>query len=368
MTSRQRLRKEIHPDEVRMTLGEHLDELRSRLIKALVALVAGALIAFVLRYYVMGFLCWPVLATLKDHNLPTELKFLNPAEAFLTELKVSLIVGFIISAPISLSHVWGFVAAGLYPHERKWVQRFAPVSIVLFFVGALFLLLIVSPILLNFLLSYRRELPDFGAWMPRVIKPKELDSLETEFSYTPWEVATTNQADSPDPPEGDEGQSAESQQSGTLAVPPPIPAFAEDPENPPEGMFWFNTTRKQLRARYGEHIFKMKLTAVDEKPRLMPEMRITEYIMFVLHLSAAFGIGFQVPVVVAFIGAAGIASAKEMGALRRYVWLAMSVCAAVITPPDVTSMVFLLLPMAILYELGLIAARFLEKERNEQPV
>ncbi|UCD30431.1 MAG: twin-arginine translocase subunit TatC [Planctomycetota bacterium] len=86
--------------------------------------------------------------------------------------------------------------------------------------------------------------------------------------------------------------------------------------------------------------------------------------MFVLHLAAAFGIGFQVPVVVAFLASLGIATAGDMARLRRYVWFGMAILSAFITPPDVTSMLFLLLPMALLFEVGLIVAKFIEKSRS----
>jgi sec-independent protein translocase protein TatC len=72
-----------------------------------------------------------------------------------------------------------------------------------------------------------------------------------------------------------------------------------------------------------------------------------------------------VPVVVAFVAMIGVASAAQMGTMRRYVWFGMAIVAAIVTPPDVGSMLFLLVPMALLYEVGLIAARFLERERGE---
>jgi len=339
-----------------MTLGEHLEELRSRLIRALLGLAAGTIVCFVFRDYILGFLCWPVLTVLERQGYPAELGFFNPAEAFLTDLKVSLIVGLIVSAPYSIMQVWGFIAAGLYPHERRWVNRFAPVSIFLFFTGAGFLLTIVSPLLLNFLLTYRSELPDFGKWMPKMVVPGGRDQLKTEGeAHETWPPApTTRPRDA-----GDE----------TTPLPASywsgIPAFEEDPADPPEGVPWLNKSKWQIRIRYGDEILHLsRLTRVEHGPRLKPDIRIAEYIMFVLHLTAAFGIGFQVPVVVAFVAAVGIATAKQMGTFRRHVWLAMACAAAIITPPDVTSMLFLLGPMVILYEAGLIAARFLEREQE----
>ncbi len=339
-----------------MTLGEHLEELRTRLIRAILALIVGAIICFGLSDYVMGFLCSPVLTVLERHDQPVQLNYFNPAEAFVTDVKVALIVGFIITTPYSLTQIWGFVAAGLYPNERRWVHRFAPVSIALFFAGAAFLLTIVAPLLLDFLFSYRTTLPDLGRWVPEFGLASGRGQLETEGVHEVWPVSQPTPA-----PQGD------AQAAPPLpAYPFPIPAFEQDPEDPPEGVPWLNRTEWQIRIRYGEKTLKLsRLTTTDDRPRLTPTIRIAEYIMFVLHLAAAFGIGFQVPVVVAFLAAIGIATAEEMATFRRYVWLAMAVMAAIITPPDVTSMLFLLGPMAILYEVGLIAARFLEREAAE---
>ena len=331
-----------HPDEVRMTLGEHLEELRSRLIRAIVALVVGAIVCYVFVDYIQGFLTWPVFAILRKNDLPARLSYLSPAEAFITDLKIALIVGFIVSAPYSLTQIWGFVAAGLYSHERRWVHRFAPVSIGLFFTGAAFLLIVVAPLLLDFLLSYKTEYPDLGRYLQWLVPGGGAEPIEANESLAVW------------PTWGDPPQPTSQ---------PALLTFADDPEDPPEGVPWVNLTEREVHIRLGEKIYRMSgLEVVERRNRVQPMMRLQEYIVFVLHLSAAFGIGFQVPVVVAFIAAIGVATAAEMGRLRRYVWFGMAIVAAVITPPDVSSMLFLLGPMALLFEVGLFAARFLERE------
>jgi len=92
-------------------------------------------------------------------------------------------------------------------------------------------------------------------------------------------------------------------------------------------------------------------------------MRISEYVIFILQLSAAFGIGFQVPVVVAFVATLGIATADQMASLRRHIWFGMAVVAACVTPPNVGSMLMLLIPMIGLLEIGLLVARLIERDR-----
>lgn len=327
-----------HPDEVRMTLGEHLEELRSRLIRAIVAVGVGAAVCYAFIQYIVAFLTWPIYTTLRANGLPADIKIFNPAEQFMVELKVAVILGIIVSAPYSLVQIWGFVAAGLYPHERKWVRAFAPVSIALFFIGAAFLLVIVSPLLLSFLMTYRTELPNIERFMPT------------------WMVAASNLPEIPAQPQTPEWPTTQ----------PAIPCFTEDPANPPEGVLWINATEREVRLRIGETIQTLGLLQeAGHKNRIIPDMRINEVIPFVLQLAAAFGLGFQVPVVVAFLSVLGIVSAANMAKMRRYVVFGMAVAAAVITPPDPGSMTLLLVPMVFLFEAGLVAARMIERRRGQ---
>ncbi len=341
-----------NPDEVRMTLGEHLEELRSRVVRALIGLAVGTGVCFMFVKQIMGLLAMPIMAALDAEGYPTELYYLNPPEALLTELKISLICGFIAAAPYSAMQIWGFVAAGLYAKERRWVRRFAPVSVVLFFTGVAFLLLVVSPLLLQFLVSYRSELPDMRGALPSWLTP------EPKYPVSPEDVEVAWPTSRP----ASEGAAREG-----YALPKFL-TFESDPADPPEGVPWVNLERRQLRIRYGKEIYTLgRLAPVRSATRLTPNIRIMEYLTFILHLSAAFGIGFQVPVVVAFLAVTGISTAAEMGRLRRYVWFAMAIASAVITPPDVASMLLLLVPMAMLFELGLIVARMIERNRAEAP-
>ena len=83
---------------------------------------------------------------------------LTVQEAFMTYLKVSFITGLVIASPWVIYQLWLFVAAGLYPHERKYVYIFLPISIGLFFTGACFCFFAVFPFILNFLLGFNKIL------------------------------------------------------------------------------------------------------------------------------------------------------------------------------------------------------------------
>jgi Sec-independent protein secretion pathway component TatC len=233
--------------------------------------------------------------------------------------------------------IWGFVAAGLYPNERKWVRGFAPVSILLFFAGALFLIVVVNPLLLDFLLTYRTELPDIEWAMPtRLVKSSEPDVLPLP----------------------------ESQPAGVAGA--PLPAYTQDaPDTLPEGVPWFNRTAREIRVRYDHRMWTVShLREIGERNRIVPEMRLSEIVPFTLGLAAAFGVGFQVPVVVALIAVIGVMTSAQMARYRRHVVFFMAIGAAIITPsPDPFSMMLLLIPMIGLFEAGLIAARRIERRR-----
>ena len=86
-----------NPDDVRMTLGEHLEELRTRLIRALIGLFVGTVVCYMFIDYLQAFLMWPVFAIYRSHGLPAEIRTMAPAEQFMTDLKVALIIGLIVA-------------------------------------------------------------------------------------------------------------------------------------------------------------------------------------------------------------------------------------------------------------------------------
>jgi Sec-independent protein secretion pathway component TatC len=337
------------PDDVRMTLGEHLEELRTRLIRILAAALIAAVICYLFVDHIIAMLNWPVYVVLENIGVGPQMIITNLPEAFLMDLKISAISGLILSAPYALYQMWGFVAAGLYSRERLWVRRFAPTSVGLFYAGVIFLLVVVNPILTNFLLTYRTEYPNYSKHMNWILPDKEVipaeDRQKAVQEALELEKATTQPA----------------------VQPFSIPAYEEDPQNPARNAIWINLNEGDLRLSFQNKVYKIEdLKVIKEGNPLVPRPRISEHIAFILHLALAFGVGFQVPVVVAFLASLNIASTEEMAKYRRHVWLGMAMGAAFLTPPDLGSMGLLLLPMAALFEVGLIAGRFLEKERAQE--
>ena len=120
-----------------MSLVDHLEELRWRIFKSLIAIVVGGIIAFIFRDQIIQFLVLPLpiqaSQVLHIHGKP--LIVTGIAEGFTVYLKLSLAVGFLLALPVLLYQTWAFVSPGLYAREKKYAVPFIFVGIVLFLAG-----------------------------------------------------------------------------------------------------------------------------------------------------------------------------------------------------------------------------------------
>jgi sec-independent protein translocase protein TatC len=121
-------------DPSAMTLVEHLEELRWRIFKSLIALVITTIIAFVFRVQIVQFLENP-LPLAKSDVISHHLVVTGLLEGFTTFLLVSVAVGFILALPVMLYQLWAFIAPGLYEKEKKYSVPFIIIGIVLFVAG-----------------------------------------------------------------------------------------------------------------------------------------------------------------------------------------------------------------------------------------
>jgi sec-independent protein translocase protein TatC len=239
------------PEEFRATLGQHLEELRDRLIRIALYLVVGWVIGWILQEPVYDYLDSYIKRNLV---VPPGVKiieiFLHATEAFLLKLKLAFMIGLGLSTPLLIRELWGFVSPGLKPNERKPFKFVFPVSILLFGIGAFFCWIIIPPAL-NFFLAY---VADFhGA---------ELH-----------------------------------QEVGTL-------------------------------------------------------------IFFVLKMMLAFGVGFQLPLVVFILGKVGIVGPDVMVRYWKQATVAIFFLAAVLTPSqDIFSMLMMALPLSFLFAVSVYAVR-----------
>jgi len=134
-----------------MSLADHLEELRKRLILALLGLTVGLAICMFFGKFIVDFITQPYI----QHTSQTaDLQVLSPAEGFMTYIKVCLLSGIILTSPWVFYQMWQFVAAGLYKNERRYVYVITPCSAILFIAGCIFCLKIAGPVTLEFFIKF----------------------------------------------------------------------------------------------------------------------------------------------------------------------------------------------------------------------
>lgn len=137
-----------------MTLSEHLDELRSRLIRCVVAAIAGFVLCFWRVDDVVWFLRRPLEGVTAKYPGRVNLVQTSAGEYVIAAMTVSFFAGLVLVGPYILWQIWGFVAAGLYTHERRSVRYYALPGFGLFFAGAAMAYFFVLPWCLDFLIGF----------------------------------------------------------------------------------------------------------------------------------------------------------------------------------------------------------------------
>lgn len=146
------------PPEGQMTFWEHLQELRVRLVRMVIAFVIGAGIAWFFKADLLVILTKPFVEGWGDSANAPSLHFGDPAGLFVSYVKLAILGGFVISLPVLLYQIWAFVAPGLYAKEKRIAIPFVVLSCALFCTGAYFGWRLVFPIAFDYLLKYA-ELP-----------------------------------------------------------------------------------------------------------------------------------------------------------------------------------------------------------------
>jgi sec-independent protein translocase protein TatC len=309
---------EFDPDQYRMTLGEHLEELRTRLILGLVGFVLAAIVCMIFGEQVIWIFCRPLMHALMKNDINPQIFYKDVADPFLVYMEISLISAAVLSSPWLLYQLWQFVAAGLYPHERRYITRYLPLSIVLMLSGVVMLYFLVLPISLEFFIHFGSSLP-----------------LHLPESGTGMPITTGA-------PDG--------------GPPPRIPVYHGNPAGKvSDGQLWIDADQKRLKVFFnGEaHVIPFGPTNLAA-----PVITLPDYIDMVVNLLLAFGLSFQLPLVVMALVRVGILDIDFLRRMRRYVYFIMACVAAVIIPDVVTGMIALMVPLILLYELGLwLAAR-----------
>jgi len=301
-----------------MSIGEHLEELRWRLILSLIGLAIAVLVCMGLGEHVIIWFCTPLIHGMQKHDLTPQLHYTGLSDLFMIYLKVTFITAAALAGPWMIYQIWLFVAAGLYPHERQMITRYIPLSISLFIGGLVFVYVLVLPLSVDFFLDFSDAIP-----LPAsAVSPK---------------VATTQPL-------------------------PSMKLLPGDPINPKEGNFWFNTSESRFKTFLGG---KTRVIPFGPENLASPMLLVDEYIDLATTFMLVFGVSFQLPLVILALVSVGIVEIDWLREKRRIVYLILTIVAAVIAPGDiVTSMMSLLLPLVILYELGILLARWSVKKRS----
>jgi sec-independent protein translocase protein TatC len=314
---------EFNPDDYRMTIGEHLEELRTRLVRALIGFALVLVLCLVYGRRVETAFCAPLMNELESHGINPQLVVDELGEGFMVYISISLISAAALASPWVLYQLWQFVAAGLYPHERKYVTRYLPLSIGLLISGMLFVYFLVLPWTIRFFIEFNGaiEVPGSSSLVVPDVKPS-----------TGGAPPTT---------------------APTLMT---VPSLRGDPAHPMEGQIWLDTARGALKFFY---LGQVRIISINSPNLLAQEYKLSNYIDMVVMMLITFGLSFQLPLVVLALERIGIVEVAQLRAGRRYVYFAMVVIAAVITPGDVvTATIALMFPLCGLYELGIFLASF----------
>ena len=306
------------PDAFRMSVGDHLEELRGHLIKALV----GVFVSFfgcllIAKQHLLPFVAGPLIEALERNEVSPQLYQTGVADPFMVYLRLSMIGAFVLAGPWVIYQAWKFVAAGLYAKERKMVTRYLPMSLVLFACGIAFVWWLILPLTLRFFLMFSATIP-----LPR------------------------NYGDVPKVP------AAEVQVQQIVQV-------AGDPEPKVPFQYWFDTTTQRLKM-YVPNLSDptqeghVRVIPFGSENLVAPIITLPDYVSLVMVLLVVFGLSFQLPIVVMALVKTGLIPAQTMREQRRIVYFAIVFAACAITPGDViTATLGLIGPMILLFEIGI---------------
>lgn len=278
------------PDEMDASsapLIEHLAELRTRLIRSVLAFIVGIVLAFMVAEPILQFLLTPIEETLRNLGDPSPtLQYTSPQEYLFTLFRISMVFGFALAFPVIAFQMWRFVAPGLYKNEQGAFLPFIIASPLMFMLGASFAQFVVTPLAMQFFLGFADVSSIFANLLSRTV------------------------------------------------------------ENLPEATAVVPETSEGV-----------KITFFG---------KVNESLDISLKFIIAFGMCFQLPVLLTLMGKAGLVSAEGLGAVRKYAMVGILLLAALVTPPDVVTQLILFTVVYGLYEISILLVGRVEKKRDDK--
>jgi len=142
----------------KMSLGEHLDELRRRIVLAVIGLGVGVGVSLIFTKQIIQIVKAPYVRAMTENGFPTNLAILDATEALSIYLQVGIYTGIVIASPWIFYQIWKFVSAGLREKEKRYVMMAVPFSAGLFISGAVFFMVVVSYPLLTYFIGFSKWL------------------------------------------------------------------------------------------------------------------------------------------------------------------------------------------------------------------
>lgn len=278
-------------EESSAPLIEHLAELRTRLIRSVLALLAGICVLFIpiqgdfLAEHVLRFLLVPIEDTLRALGDPSPtLQYTSPQEYLFVLFRIGLVFGFALSFPVIAHQMWRFVAPGLYKSEKSAFLPFVIASPVMFMLGAAFAHFVVTPLAMSFFLGFTDA--------PSLFANLLTDTVDVDANAV---VPATNDG--------------------------------------------------------------LKITFFG---------KVNESLQTSLVFIMAFGLCFQLPVLLTLMGKAGLVSTEGLRNVRQYAVVGILLLAALVTPPDVVTQLILFVVVYGLYEVSIFLVARVETKREAQ--
>jgi|GEM_PF-479432 len=321
----------FEPDDFRMPLGDHIEDLRKCIVRALIGTAIAVAGCFYFGFEIISWLAQPMLQVMRLRGYPEQLITTDATAGFGTYLRVSLMAALIVAAPWIIFQAWKFIATGLYSREKKIVYILAPFSTLMTFLAVMFVYYVLIPAGLWFFFGWADKYPKV-----EFTSPSPFLSMMADASGISHEPIT----------EFDD-------------MPLNLPVLRETPAELIDGDTWINGRSWKL------HFFvngREYTAATAPASLLSPLPNINEYVKFASMVCLGIVIAFQTPVVMLVIGWTGTIDPKWLKKSRRYALMVCALAGAVLTPNDPITMLLLGIPLYLLFELGLFLMTIVYRE------
>ncbi len=336
-------------DDTPMPLVEHLAELRRRIIWSLLAFVVAMMACFAVWNPIFNFLTRPLCAALEARGQPCHLVLIQLQEGFFVAVQIAMLGGFVLAFPVISYQLWRFVAPGLYRSEKRAFLPFLVASPVMFALGAAFAFYVVTPIAFNFFLNFQQlgTPPAMVAAPPSAPSPTiRHEAAAPDHASDPASGRTPTAAENrPLPPAADPASRGTPPSAATPTGEAPAP-------QPP--------TAAGAPAAHGEaeHLLA--------RAGIVFQGSVKEYLSLSVKFIIAFGLCFQLPVLLTLMGRAGLISSAGLKSGRKWAVVIILTLAAIATPPDVLSQLILFAAVYGLYEISIQLVALVERRRKAE--